>query len=93
MIESQYQTTEFNASGRINGSLHRILDQLIHSEENDQEEFLDCRSDVNSAADSNQDNIFQQRQRDALCSINISYLEDTLFDGESNDFSQPIQLK
>ena len=89
---AQYGTTEFNASGRIIECLHSVLDQLILSEENDQEEFADCRSDVHSALDYNQENINQKRQREYLGNITISHT-DVLFDGENNDDSKPIHFK
>ena len=87
----QSHTTEFNASGRINESLHSILDQLILSEENDDEEFTDCKSDLNSEIASNRSSS-QQRQRDTLYNLTISYT-DILFDGDSSVSSQPIHFK
>ena len=82
---------EYNASGRINESLSSILDQLILSEENDNEEFTDCHSEVNSEITSNR-SVSQQRQRDTLSNLTISYA-DNLFDGETSVSFQPIHFK
>ncbi|KAI6661596.1 hypothetical protein LOD99_13469 [Oopsacas minuta] len=84
-------TTEFNESGRINESLHSLLDQLILSEEIDQDEFVDCRSNIDSEIDSFHSEI--PRKNQTIINYTFSTKQDLLFEDEEYSFSQPIQLK
>ena len=85
--------TEFNESGRINESLHSLLEQLLLSEEFGEDEFVDCNSRPVSEMESSHAEVSRIQPKENILNYTFSNTQDNLFEVEEDHHALPIHLK